>query len=135
MYNIMIFKNIRLYRLTKELKHNAESLHEILLEKAFVPCDSYQLSSLGWIEPMGKHGQLLSHQTGQQLMICACKEERLLPASVLRDTVEEEVALIETEQARRVFPSEKKRLKEEAVQRLLPRAFTTFSSTRMACIR
>lgn len=120
----MIFKNIRLFRLTKPLQHSAESLHDILLERAFVACDSYQLSSFGWIEPLGKHGKQLVHQTGRQLMICACKEERLLPASVLRDTVEEEVELIETEQARRVFPSEKRRLKEDAVQRLLPRAFT-----------
>ena len=120
----MIFKNIRLFRLTKSLEHTAESLHEILHERAFIACDSYQLSSFGWIEPLGKHGTQLVHQTGRHLMICACKEERLLPASVLRDTVEEEVELIETEQARRVFPSEKRRLKEEAVQRLLPRAFT-----------
>lgn len=120
----MIFKNIRIFRLTKPLDHTAESLHEILTEHAFVACDSYQLSSYGWIEPMGKHGSQLTHQTGRQLMICACKEERLLPASVLRETVDEEVAVIETEQARRVFPSEKRRLKEEAVQRLLPRAFT-----------
>ena len=99
----MIFKSIRLFRLTKPMQHTAESLHDILLERAFIPCDSYQLSSFGWIEPMGKHGQQLVHQTGRQLMLCACKEERLLPASVLRDAVEEEVHQIETEQARRVF--------------------------------
>ena len=120
----MFFKNIRIFRLTKPLQHSAETLHEQLLEHAFVACDSYQLSSYGWIEPMGKHGTQLVHQTGRQLMLCACKEERLLPASVLRETVEEEVDVIETEQARRVFPSEKRRLKEDAVQRLLPRAFT-----------
>ncbi len=120
----MIFKSIRLFRLTKPVQHTAESLHELLLEQAFVPCDSYQLSSFGWVEPLGKQGQILAHQTGQNLMLCACKEERLLPASVLRETVEEEVEQIESEQARRVFPSEKRRLKEDAVQRLLPRAFT-----------
>ena len=120
----MFFKSARIFRLTKPLQHTAESLHELLTEQMFVPCDSYQPTSLGWIEPMGKHGSLLSHQTNGNLMLCACKEERLLPATVLREAVEQEVELIETEQARRVFPSEKRRIKEDALQRMLPKAFT-----------
>jgi recombination associated protein RdgC len=120
----MLFKSARIFRLTKPVNFTAETLHEQLSEQMFVACDSYQLSSFGWVEPMGREGKLLAHQTGRRIMLCACKEERLLPATVLREAVEEEVQQIETEQARRVFPSEKRRLKEDALQRMLPRAFT-----------
>jgi len=57
-------------------------------------------------------------------MLCARKEERILPASVIRDTVEAQAEQIEAEQGRRVFPSERRRLKDEAIQQLLPKAFT-----------
>ena len=119
----MIFKSARLYRLTKPFDLSAEELEKQLAEFAYTPCESFQFSSFGWIEPLGKHGKMLSHVANGRLMICACKEERLLPAGVIRDVVEEEVDLIETEQARRVFPSEKRRIKEDVIQRLLPQAF------------
>ncbi len=57
-------------------------------------------------------------------MLCARKEERILPASVVREVVEQQVDKIEDEQGRRVFPSEKRRLKDEATQQLLPKSFT-----------
>jgi len=120
----MIFKSARLFRFTKEIDLMTETLEKQLAEFAFVPCDKYQSSSFGWIEPLGKHGSILTHQTDGRIMLCACKEERLLPAAVLRDTVEQEIEEIEEQQQRRVFPSEKRRLKEDAVQRMLPQAFT-----------
>ena len=119
----MIFKSARIYRLTTPLDISAENLEKQLAEYAFIPCETFQFSSFGWLEPLGKHGKLLAHHANGRIMFCACKEERLLPAGVIRDVVEQEVDLIETEQARRVFPSEKRRIKEDVVQRLLPQAF------------
>ncbi|NNJ73125.1 MAG: recombination-associated protein RdgC, partial [Enterobacterales bacterium] len=119
----MIFKSARIYRLTTPLTISAEELEKQLAEYAFTPCESFQLSSFGWIEPLGKHGKLLAHHANGRIMFTACKEERLLPAGVIRDVVEQEVELIETEQARRVFATEKRRIKEDVISRLLPQAF------------
>ena len=121
---LMLFRNLQIFSFTKEYSFTSEQLETRLAEEMFIPCGSQQLSSYGWIEPLGKSGQMLTHTTNGRIMICARKEQRLLPASVVRDTVEQQADQIETDQGRRVFPSERKRLKEEAIQQLLPKAFT-----------
>lgn len=120
----MLFRNLQIFRFTKDFSLTTEQLESRLAEQMFIACGSQQLSSYGWVEPLGKTGQMLTHTTNNRIMICTRKEERILPASVIRDCVEEQAEQIEAEQGRRVFPSERRRLKDEAVQQLLPKAFT-----------
>ena len=117
----MLFRNLQLFRFTKEFTLSPEELEARLSNEAFIPCGNQQSSSFGWVEPLGKTGQMLTHTTNERIMICARKEERLLPASVIRETVEVQAEQIEADQGRRVFPSEKKRLKEEAGHQTWPR--------------
>ena len=125
----MLFRNLQIFRFTKDFTLSVEELEERLKDEMFVDCGSQQLSSYGWVEPLGKTGTMLSHVTNNRIMLCARKEERILPASVIRETVEVQAEQIEIEQARRVFPSEKRRLKDEAIQTLLPKAFTKSQMT------
>ena len=120
----MLFRNLQIFRFTKALSLTAEHLESRLADEKFIPCGSQQSASYGWVEPLGKLGQMLTHTTNGRIMICARKEERILPASVIRDNVEFQAEQIEADQGRRVFPSEKRRLKDEAMQTLLPKAFT-----------
>jgi len=120
----MLFRNLQVFRFVQDFSLNAEQLESKLAELMFVPCASHQISSFGWVEPLGKTGQMLTHVTDNRIMLCARKEERILPASVVREVVEQQVDKIEDEQGRRVFPSEKRRLKDEATQQLLPKSFT-----------
>jgi len=120
----MLFRNLQVFCFTKDFSLTTEQLENHLTEEMFVECGSQQMSSFGWVEPLGKAGTMLSHVTNNRIMICCRKEERILPASVIRDTVELQVEQIEADQGRRVFPSERRRLKDEAVQQLLPKAFT-----------
>jgi len=120
----MLFRNLQIFRFTKDFTMTSEQLESRLAEEIFIDCGSQQLSSYGWVEPLGKAGQMLTHATNNRIMICARKQERILPASVIRDAVEVQAEQIEAEQGRRVFPSERRRLKDEAVQQLLPKAFT-----------
>ena len=125
----MLFRNLQIFRFTKDFTLSVEELEERLNDEMFVDCGSQQLSSYGWVEPLGKTGQMLSHVTNNRIMLCARKEERILPASVVRETVESQADQIEVDQARRVFPSERRRLKDEAIQTLLPKAFTKSQMT------
>ncbi len=120
----MLFRNLQVFRFTKDFTLTAEELETSLAEEIFIPCGSQQMSSYGWVEPLGKTGDMLTHITNGRMMICARKEERLLPASVVRETVEIQAEQIEADQGRRIFPSERRRLRDEAVQQLLPKAFT-----------
>lgn len=123
----MWFRNIQLYRLTENFDLDAEALHEALLEKAFKPCGGLDTHSLGWAPPLGKHSELLVHAANGRLMICQRREDRILPAAVIREALAEKVDAIEAAEARPVGRKEKTRLKDEIVVDMLPRAFTRSS--------
>lgn len=125
----MWFKNLQLYRLTDGFDLSAEDLHEKLLNDEAGPIQSLDMFRLGWDKPLGREGQLLTHETNGCIMVCAKKEERVLPAAVIRDVLEEKVAEIEASEARSVRRKEKMQLKDEIMLDLLPRAFTRSSRT------
>ena len=52
-----------------------------------------------------------------------CRQERILPASVVREEVEERVDVIEAEECRKLRRQEKQAIKEQVYEELLPRAF------------
>ncbi len=125
----MWFKNLMLFRISKELELEPEKLDTILSEFSFSPCGSQDLSKFGWVAPMGKFGQSMVHVVGNEYLICAKKEEKMLPASVIRDSLQEKIEQLEQEQQRPLKKAEKDALKEEIVLNLLPRAFSRSSLT------
>lgn len=120
----MWFKNIRAYRLTSPFALSAEQLGEQLSRKAFEPCGKSQALSLGWVAPLGEPSEELAHAAGGRLLVKLKREEKLLPSTVVREQLEEKVAAIEADQARKVYRKERLTLKDEIVQDCLPRAFT-----------
>ena len=120
----MWFKNLIFYRFTQAFELTAEELEEKLKQKRFKSCGSQDVSTYGWVPPLGKHSDNLTHTANGFIMVTARKEEKILPASVIRDAVEDKVELIEREQDRQVFSKEKKALKDDIMMELLPKAFT-----------
>ena len=125
----MWFKNLVLYRFSQNTDITAEQLEESLGEQPFRPCGKTELSSYGWISPV-PGGETLVHQSGSFLSLAAKKEERILPASVVKDAVNQKVEQIEADQGRKVFKKEKDQIKDETTLDLLPRAFTRSNVTR-----
>ncbi len=123
----MWFRNLQIYLLSETFEASAEELHEALLEKAFKPCQGLDTFRVGWTAPLGKHGDQLVHATNGRLMLCMRREDRILPAAVVRDAVEEKVDEIEAAEARTVGRKEKSEIKEEVIVDFLPRAFTKSS--------
>ncbi len=120
----MWFKNLRVYRLTKPFTLSAEELDEALAQKMFQPCGKQDLHTYGWVPPLGRHGRSLVHATNGYLMVCAKRQEKILPGGVVREHLEEKVAAISQEEGRAVGRAEKQNLKEEIIFSLLPRALT-----------
>jgi recombination associated protein RdgC len=120
----MWFRNARVFRFTKPFEITAEALEEKLQEDAFKPCGPQETSRQGWVSPMGKHSDLLVHSAGGYHLIALRKEEKLLPASVIKELVDEKADMIEAEQHRKVRRKEKDELKEEVMLEMLPRAFS-----------
>lgn len=107
-----------------------DALEETLQAHAFVPCGPTELESSGWVPPRGNKSTVLLEAVGTQLILRLCTERRPLPSSAVKAAVEERIEKYKQETGReRVGAKLKKEFKEEAVQSLLPRAFTKRSST------
>jgi recombination associated protein RdgC len=120
----MWFKNIRAYRLTSSFDLSPEQLGEKLAQRGFQPCAKSQAQSAGWVPPLGGESSELVHAAGGRMLLKLKREERLLPATVVREQLEEKVTAIEAEQGRKVYRKERLTMKDEIVADCLPRAFT-----------
>ncbi len=123
------FKNILVYRLNKEIALSMDELEQQLASLAFTPCSSQDMTRTGWVSPMGDRGEALIHVTGKHVMMCARKEDKILPATVIKQALQDKVEKLEGEQGRKLKKTEKATLKDEVVHTLLPRAFSKFSQT------
>ena len=120
----MWFKNLTLLRLVEPLPLTAETLAVRLEQHAFQLCLSHQPSAAGWTPPLGRKAVDLVHEIGGRLLICLRTEEKVLPATVINQTLTERIAVIEDQQGRTVRRREKQELRDQLVQDLLPRALT-----------
>jgi recombination associated protein RdgC len=120
----MWFKNIRAYRLSAPFGLSAEQLEDKLQNQVFQPCGKTQPFRTGWVAPLGNEGGLLVHAANGRLLVCMRREERLLPASVIREELVQRVTAIEERQERKVHRREKDALKDDIMMDCLPRAFT-----------
>ncbi len=120
----MWFKNLRIYRLTKDIDISPETLEDALAEQNFTPCMNMDFSKYGWVPPLGKNSEMYTHSCSGYVMICARKQEKILPPAAVNEVVEEKVLDFEQEQTRSIYRKEKRTLKEDVIHSLLPRALT-----------
>ncbi|WNO07729.1 recombination-associated protein RdgC [Teredinibacter sp. KSP-S5-2] len=123
----MWFKNLQVFRFTQPFKYSPEELQELLEKKPFSPCFGQELFSYGWVSPLGRNGNLLVHVCNGYIMVCAKRQERVLPSAVVKEYVEEQVEQIERDEGRKVGGKEKRDMRDEATFTLLPKAFTRSS--------
>lgn len=123
------FKNMMVYRLNRDIPLSADEMEKQLDAFTFSPCGSQDMSKTGWVPPMGNRSDALTHENKGQIMICARKEEKILPSPVVKQALEAKIDKLESEQSRKLKKTEKDSLKDEVLHSLLPRAFSRFSQT------
>lgn len=120
----MWFKNVYLFRVHSEITLAVEQIAEQMACYAAKPLGDSDARRIGWTPPAKRlsGGQLL-HETHGHRLFTALRQERMLPAAVVKDEVDEQVAAIEQTEGRKVSRREKAGIKEQVVEELLPRAF------------
>ena len=117
----MFFRNLTLFRFPTSL--DLTDLDTQLATCALKPVGPLELSSRGFVPPMGQHHEGLEHAMDGTRWLTVGGEDKLLPGAVVNDLLQKKLAAIEEQEGRRPGGRTRKRLKEDLVTELLPRAF------------
>ena len=123
----MWFKQVQLFQLTESLRFSVEQLIEKLEPLAFTSCLPSMPFSMGWVSPVEEDGAPLVRSVNGCTMLCLQVEEKILPATVVRQELMDKIKQIEAAEGRKVYQKQKLSLKDEITMTLLPRAFSKFT--------
>lgn len=118
----MWFRNLQIYRLGDEWQWNADKLAEKLATGGFQGCGGFDMQARGWVPPRGEEGELLL-SLNRQWLITLGIEQKLLPATVIRQYTQTRIAELEAKQGFKVGRAQARDLREQVTAELLPRAF------------
>jgi recombination associated protein RdgC len=120
-----MFKNAIAYLVTPGFRFDPE----LLSRRPARPCGSFETRTDGFIEPCEGSTDGLVHSVSGHQVICWETEDKLLPGSVVAETLAERIEKIEDEHGRKVGRKEARDLKERIIEELLPKAFVQHRRT------
>jgi recombination associated protein RdgC len=124
----MWFKNLIIYRLPADWSVSAAELEDHLSKRPLQPCGPFDMFSRGWVAPAAT-GRLL-HTVNQQHLIALGVDQKLLPASIIRQVAAERAAAQATEQGFPVGRRQMRDIKLRVTEELRARALTRRRITR-----
>ena len=128
----MWFKQITFYPINAQMLPEIDALPEKLAQFECVPVMGLDSFSEGFAPPYGFSPELI-FVADTTWSVALKKSEKVLPSTVVRDVLDERVAQIQNDEARAVGRKEKKELKEQIIDELLPKAFVKNSRIQAVC--
>jgi len=128
----MWFKQVSFYPLNKDKLPDLGTLSAKLQEAEFAPPQGLDWFGEGFAPPKGFSPELV-FPADFTWSVALKKSEKVLPAGVIREILDDKIAEIQEAEARTVGRKEKQELKEQITDDLLPRAFTRSSKTQAVC--
>ena len=123
----MFFRNLTLFRFPTTMTF--DDLDAGLDACQLKPVGPLELSSRGFVSPFGRDSELLAARQPQAIWLTVGGEDRLLPGAVVNEMLQRKLEEIEAKEGRRPGGRTRKRLKDELITDLLPRAFVKPSRT------
>jgi DNA recombination-dependent growth factor C len=124
----MWFKNLVVFRLPSDWSLSPIELEEQLARRVLQPCGPLEMSSRGWVSP-GPSGRLV-HTVGVQQLIALGVDQKLLPASIIRQVAKERAEALPAEQGHPVSRRQMRELKLRVTEELRARALSRRRVTR-----
>jgi recombination associated protein RdgC len=121
----MWFKNARIFQLPDDFAIDTDKLSDQLAHDALKPCGPQDAASQGWISPFSLDNQeLYCLQSGNAQLFTMAIEEKILPAAVVNQQLQEKVSQIRSESGNKPGRKQQSDMKQEILFDLLPQAFT-----------
>jgi recombination associated protein RdgC len=124
----MWFKNLVVYRLPADWSVAPAELEERLAQRSLQPCGSFDMQSRGWVHASA--AERFVHTTHGQHLIALGVEQKLLPASIVRQVATDRAKVIEEQQGFPVGRRQMRELRERVMEELRARALTRRRVTR-----
>lgn len=124
----MWFRNLVVYRLPAGWSMSAAQLEEALSGDRLRPCSPLEMSSRGWVDA-APDGRLVYALAGHY-MIALGTDQKLLPASIVRQVAKERAAEVAQEQGHPVGRRQMRDIKLRVLDELRARALTRRRVTR-----
>ena len=120
----MWFKNLIVFQFDQVPDFTEDNLEAALEKNSFKPCSPQEPQSLGWTTPMGQLSEKFCHAGAGFFLMTAKREERILPASVVKEAVDLKVLEIELAEDRKLGRKQKMEIRDQLTFEMMPRAFT-----------
>jgi len=117
-----MFRNVRYYRLESPWPESEELLSQTLTNAAFEPCGPLTERSSGWVAVHADAGESLARRVNGADLIRLRSQSRVLPPAVINEELEVRIEDFRTRMKEPPSPREKRRMKAETRDELLPRA-------------
>ncbi len=124
----MWFKNLTVYRLPADWSRSAASLEEALARRPLQPCSPFEMRSMGWVAPATT--DRLLHTLGEHHLLALGVDQKLLPASIVRQEAERRAKAQAESQGFPVGRRQMRALKMQVLEELRARALSRRRVTR-----
>jgi len=117
-----MFRNVRFYSLEGDWPASEEALSQDLESAGFEPCGPFTERSSGWIPVDADTSDSLARRVNGADLIRLRSQSRVLPHAVVREELEVRIEEYRERTQEAPSPREKRRLKAEARDELLPKS-------------
>ena len=123
----MWLKNLVVYRLPARWDAAADDFEKKLSQHTLQPCGGFEMESRGWTSPQEDGVLLYRHQ--RQWLLALGVEQKILPASVVRQQAKDRADKIAQRQGHPVGRKQLRDIRDKVTSELLPRALARRRTT------